>query len=75
MIIEIGGLSDHKIIGEDTIRGHSLKRNPVAKGKIPLATTTVIKKPKDAFEILWIDTKGKRRVGVIRAKKRKGVET
>jgi len=65
----IGGLSKYKIVGTDTIRGHSLKKFPVAKGKIPQAITTDVEKP-STFEILWVDENGKKRKGVIRVKKR-----
>ena len=66
----IGGLSNYKIIGTDTIRGHSLKKFPVAKGKIPQATTTDVKKPSNAFEILWVDENGKKRKGIIQVKEK-----
>lgn len=68
--MEIGGLSNYTMIGKDTISGDSLTKFPVAEGKIPRATTTVIGKPSNAFQILWIDDKGERRCGVIRAKKK-----
>ena len=66
----IGGLSDYTVVGTDTIRGHSLKDFPVAKGKIPQATETVVKKPSNAFEILWVDENGKRKQGIIRVKEK-----
>lgn len=75
-MIEIGGLSGYKMVGDDTIkgRGASLKKFPVAKGRKPYATNTVITKPINAFEITWVDTRGKKRYGVIRVKKRKEIE-
>ncbi len=65
----IGGLSNYKIIGTDTIKGDSLKKFPVAKGKIPQATTTDVEKP-STFEILWIDVNSRKRQGIIQVKER-----
>ncbi len=65
----IGGLSNYKIIGTDTIRGDSLKKFPVAKGKIPWAVTADVEKP-STFEILWVDTKGRKRKGIIQVKEK-----
>ena len=65
----IGGLSNYKIIGTDTIRGDSLKKFPVAKGKIPQAIATNVEKP-STFEILWVDTKGRKRKGIIQVKEK-----
>ena len=70
-MLNIGGLSNYTIVGTDTIRGHSLKKFPVAKGKIPQATETVVKKPSNAFEILWVDTKGRKRKGIIQVEEKK----
>lgn len=69
----IGGLSNYTIKGTDTIRGNSLKKYPVAKGKIPQATETVVKKPSNAFEILWVDTKGRKRQGIIQVEEKKNI--
>ncbi len=68
--IEIGGLSNYKIIGTDTIKGDSLKKFPVAKGKIPQAITADVEKP-NTFQILWVDTKGRKRQGIIQVKEKK----
>ncbi len=65
----IGGLSKYRIVGTDTIRGDSLKKFPVAKGKIAQAIATNVEKP-STFEILWVDTKGRKRKGVIQVKER-----
>jgi len=65
----IGGLSNYKMKGADTIRGDSLKKFPVAKGKIPQALTTDVEKP-STFQILWVDTKGKKRQGIIQVKEK-----
>jgi hypothetical protein len=66
----IGGLSNYTIKGTDTIRGDSLEEFPVAEGKIAQATETVVKKPSNAFEILWVDTKGRKRKGIIQAEEK-----
>ena len=71
-MIEIGGLSDYKMLGTDTIKGNSLKKFPPAKGRILQATNTIIRKPSNAFEIFWVDAEGKRRCGVIQVKKKEG---
>ena len=66
----IGGLSNYTMKGIDTIRGHSLKKFPPPEGKKPQATTTVIEKPSNAFEILWVDRKGRKRKGIIQVKEK-----
>jgi len=70
-VLIIGGLSNYTMVGTDTIRGSgdSLKKFPVAKGKIPQAITTDVEKP-STFEILWVDTEGRKRKGIIRVKEK-----
>ena len=68
-MIIIVGLSDYTVVWTDTIRGHSLKKFPVAKGKIPQAITTDVEKP-STFQLLWVDENVKKIKGVNRVKTR-----
>lgn len=67
-MIEIGGLSQFEIIGQDTVEGDSLKIFPVKDGRIPWASVKDRDTAPDLYKIIWIDQMGKRRQGIIRVR-------
>lgn len=69
-MIEIGGLSEYAMVGEDTVAGDSLIMFPVKDGRIPWASVKSRDTAPDLYRIIWIDQMGKRRQGLVRVRQR-----